>query len=53
MHMKLAVAVVDLAGTVVGKRVLAHVLQSSFRQVVCVVLVATGVFVLARFVLQR
>jgi uncharacterized membrane protein YfcA len=41
------------AGTVVGKRVLAQVPQSSFRRIVCVVLVATGVFVLARFVLHR
>jgi uncharacterized membrane protein YfcA len=42
-----------LVGTVAGKRLLSHVPQSAFRKVVCVVLVAVGVFVLARFVLQR
>jgi uncharacterized membrane protein YfcA len=40
-----------LIGTVVGKRTLDRVPQSSFRKVVCVVLIATAVFVLARFVL--
>ena len=39
-----------LVGTVVGKRMLAHVPQASFRRVVCGVLIATAVFVLARFV---
>lgn len=42
-----------LTGTALGKKLLAHVPQSAFRKIVCVVLVAVGVFVLARFVLQR
>jgi uncharacterized membrane protein YfcA len=41
-----------LAGTVVGKRTLDKVPQSAFRGVVCAVLIAMGVFVLARFVLD-
>lgn len=39
-----------LIGTVVGKRTLERVPQTAFRKVVCVVLIATAVFVLARFV---
>lgn len=41
-----------LVGTVLGKRLLATVPQAAFRRIVCGVLVAVALFVLARFVLS-